>query len=248
MAGQAAEEAERSDNAAPWLDDVAAARPDDDAATRTDAEAAARIDSTDLNAVDMAVKRIKEYPGTWSCIGEIMSRHDDLTNLTTGARPRADHPALFRVFDFAGEQGIPVLIHHNVAPISPSGAPKDPLYLPELLNVLEEFQRTKIIWAHAGISRRIVVEDLVGLLDELLAAHKDHLYLDLSWVTFERYILKDLNGWTTLISKYPDNFMIGSDAVGRLDSALAKGSGGAKPRRAGASHRHRLGDRIVTPW
>jgi hypothetical protein len=42
------------------------------------------------------------------------------------------------------------------------------------------------------------------------------VYIDLSWVVFEDYILKDLDGWAALIEKYPDNFMIGSDKVGRL--------------------------------
>ena len=42
------------------------------------------FDGTDLGAVDMIVKRIKEFPGVFKGIGEVMSRHDDLTNLTTG--------------------------------------------------------------------------------------------------------------------------------------------------------------------
>lgn len=71
------------------------------------------FDGADLGAVDMITKRLKEFPGLFRCIGEVMSRHDDLTDLTTGARPRGNHPALLRVFDFAGEHGIPVTIHHN---------------------------------------------------------------------------------------------------------------------------------------
>lgn len=41
------------------------------------------FDGTDLGAVDLIVKRVKEFPGIWQGIGEIMSRHDDLMNLTT---------------------------------------------------------------------------------------------------------------------------------------------------------------------
>jgi hypothetical protein len=55
------------------------------------------FDSTDLGAVDLVIKRIKQFPGVWTGIGEVMSRHDDLTNLTTGDRPRANHPALKRL-------------------------------------------------------------------------------------------------------------------------------------------------------
>ena len=164
----------------------------------------------------MIAKRMREFPGVFKCIGEVMSRHDDLTNLTTGERPRANHPALFRVFDFAGEHDIPVSIHHNIAPVSPDDEIKEPLYLPELLDAFNEFPRTTFIWAHAGISRRIHVADLTDRLDRVLAAHRDHVIIDLSWVVYPDYILKDLDGWSGLIRKYPENFVLGSDAVGRF--------------------------------
>jgi hypothetical protein len=41
------------------------------------------FDGTDLGAVDLVIKRIKEFPGVWKGIGEVMSRHDDLTNRRT---------------------------------------------------------------------------------------------------------------------------------------------------------------------
>jgi predicted TIM-barrel fold metal-dependent hydrolase len=174
------------------------------------------FDGTDLGAVDMVVKRMKEFPGVFKCIGEVMSRHDDLTNLTTGERPRANHPALLRIFDFAGEHNIPVSIHHNIAPVSPNQEPKEPLYLSEILEAFDEFPDTTFIWCHAGISRRILVRDLIGHLDKVLAKHRSHVVIDLSWVVYPNYILKDLDGWSALIRRYPDNFVLGSDAVGRF--------------------------------
>ena len=177
---------------------------------------------TDLGAVDRIGKTIKAYPGVWKGIGEIMSRHDDLTNLTTGERPSADHPALRRVYDFAGLlQGMPVSIHHNIAPISPSGAFREPLYLPELLTCFEGHPKTNFIWCHAGISRRIVVKNLPAILDGVLAEHKNHVYIDLSWVVFQDYVLKDLEAWAALVEKYPENFMVGSDVVGGLRNYVA---------------------------
>jgi hypothetical protein len=174
------------------------------------------FDSTDLGAVDMIAKRMKEFPGLFKCIGEVMSRHDDLTNLTTGERPRANHPALLRIFDFAGEHGIPVSIHHNIAPVSVDDEFKDPLYLPELLDAFNEFPHTTFIWCHAGISRRIRVADLTGHLERVLAAHHNHVVIDLSWVVYPDYVLKDLDAWAGLIRRYPDSFLLGSDAVGRF--------------------------------
>ncbi len=182
----------------------------------------AGVDVTDLGGVDMIVKRVKEFPGVFHGIGELMSRHDDLTNLVTGERPRGNHPALFRIYDFAGEFNMPVSIHHNIAPISPSGEVKEPLYLPELLDAFREFPKTRFILCHVGISRRIVVRDLVGIADRILAEHADHVYFDLSWVVFPNYVLEDLDAWVRLIEKYPENFLLGSDVVGKFGNYRAE--------------------------
>ena len=172
------------------------------------------FDGTDLGAVDMIVKRMIEFPVTFRCIGEVMSRHDDLTNLTTGERPRVNHPALFRIFDFAGQFGIPVSLHHNITAISRGNDIKAPLYLDELLQTFDAFPKTKFIWCHAGISRRLNVKGMTDILDSVLAQHQGHVFVDLSWVVYGDYVKADWASWIKLIEKYPGNFMVGSDQVG----------------------------------
>ncbi|MBT7909209.1 MAG: hypothetical protein HN607_01605 [Verrucomicrobia bacterium] len=182
------------------------------------------LDTTDLGAVDLAIKRIREYPGVWEGLGELMSRHDDLTNLTTGERPRANHPSFIRLLKFAGRVSLPVSIHHNVAPISRNESEfKQPLYLDEFLALLKNTvhdeanaaNRPKVIWCHAGISRRIVVKNYRQTLERILDDYHENLYLDLSWVVLGTYVYKNLDEWVALIQKYPDNFLIGSDSVGK---------------------------------
>ena len=199
------------------------------------------FDGTDLGAVDLIVKRIKEFPGLWQGIGEVMSRHDDLTNLTTGERPRADHPALVRICRFAGQHFLPVSIHHNIAPISRNSSEiKPPLYLDELVELFRHCRwqegdvnyTTRFIWCHAGISRRVTTENLPFWIEEVFKDSGDQIYIDLSWVVLEDYIYKDLDRWVDLIERYPERFMIGSDAVGgastldqefsRFDSLLSR--------------------------
>ena len=182
------------------------------------------LDTTDLGAVDLAIKRIQEYPGIWKGLGELMSRHDDLTNLTTGERPRANHPSLIRLFKFAGKVSLPVSIHHNVAPVSRNNNEvKQPLYLNEFLDLLnltiinesDKNKRPIVIWCHAGISRRIVINNYHLIIDKILRDYHENLYLDLSWVVLGSYVYKDLDNWIDLIQKYPNNFLIGSDSVGK---------------------------------
>ncbi len=84
------------------------------------------------------------------------------------------------------------------------------------MTCFEGHPKTQFIWCHAGISRRINVKNLTTILDKVLEEHKDHVHIDLSWVVLQAYVLKDLKAWSALISKYPDNFMVGSDIVGGL--------------------------------
>lgn len=59
----------------------------------------------DKYAVKHVQRTLKLYPGVFRGIGELLLRHDDLTNLLYGQPPRADHPALETVYKLAGERG-----------------------------------------------------------------------------------------------------------------------------------------------
>ena len=182
------------------------------------------VDCTDKYAADQIERLLEMYPKFWCGIGELMCRHDDLTALTYGEGMHMDSPVFYRIFDLAADYDLPVLVHHN---ISPQNAER-PLYREELERALDHNRKTKIIWAHVGVSRRIEMEELLIIAGELLHAHPN-LYVDISWLVFENYIRGDLlskliNGgekpvlyaemWAALIEKYSDRFMIGTDVVG----------------------------------
>ncbi len=170
------------------------------------------INPLDQNAAEYIETLLRLYPGFWKGIGEVMSRHDDLTAFTYGEPPQADHPALMKVYQVAARHQLPVLIHHNIS----SASKRDPIYLAEMERALKANPKTVFIWAHVGISRRVEVPSLLPEVDRVLATYPN-LYFDLSWIVFENYIAaseKSLVDWTRLIEKYPDRFMIGSDKVG----------------------------------
>jgi hypothetical protein len=185
------------------------------------------VDPTDLGAVDQIVARIQEFPGVWQGVGEIMSRHDDLTHLQLGERPRSNHPAMLRICKFAGANFLPVSLHHNIAPVSRPGVKKPPVYLDELIDLFRYChaepgstgQSTVFIWCHAGASRRVKVENLPYWIDEVLESFGEHVYIDLSWVVWDNYIADDMATWARLIEKHPTRFMLGSDVVGGSSTA-----------------------------
>lgn len=174
---------------------------------------------TDLNAVNHIRLMLELYPGLWKGIGEILTRHDDLTALTKGETPRANHPALMKVYELAAEENLPVLLHSNIT----SKREREPIFLEELEEALTENPDTTFIWAHAGTSAEIHryqerVRDLYDIVAALLAEN-DNLYIDLSWTVLETYLLDDGEphaDWVALAEQYPDRFMIGTDLVGRF--------------------------------
>ena len=169
---------------------------------------------TDKNAIDHIRRMIEWYPGLWEGIGEILTRHDDLTRMTSDETGRANHPALNAVYDFAAENDLPVWLHSNVGTVGV----EEPIYLDEVRTAVKDHPKTRFVWCHAGHSRNLKIPSLAPRVDELLEVNKN-LWVDLSWVIYEDLIApggKLDPKWVALVEKYPDRFMIGSDKIGKF--------------------------------
>ncbi|WP_199711741.1 amidohydrolase family protein [Alginatibacterium sediminis] len=176
---------------------------------------------SDLNAVNHVELMLELYPGLWQGIGEVITRHDDLTALTYGETATADHEALRAVFDLAAKHRMPVNIHSNLT----SSRIHEPQYLSEMERALQRHPQTIFIWAHAGtsaaVNRGVILDDLDKLLARLLNQYPN-LYIDLSWSVLDDYILdskgRPKNEWLKLINAYPHRFVLGSDLVGNFSN------------------------------
>lgn len=175
----------------------------------------------DKNA-DAHIRRMLElYPGVWQGIGEVFTRHDDLTALTHGDVPRANNEALHRVYKLAAEFDLPVLLHSNIT----SKRERNPLYLEEFEEALAGHPDVRFIWAHAGTSKEIHrhqdhLDFLLPTLERMLAEYPN-LYIALSWTVLRPYLVDDdgqpRQQWVSLVERFPERFMLGSDVVGRFD-------------------------------
>ncbi len=181
------------------------------------------FDPVDGYAVSHIERMIERYPGVVAGIGEVMCHHDDLSALTLGETPRMDNPALLDVYDFAAAQALPVLVHQNITRPGTS----DLRFLGELRRALEHNRSCRFIWAHMGVSRRIEIPNLAGIVG-LLLSENDNLHVDISWLAYDNYFLTrspdgfrgavPMEGWAELIERWPDRFIMGTDAVGRWGS------------------------------
>ena len=122
---------------------------------------------TDRNAIDHLRRMVEWYPDFWEGIGEILTRHDDLTALTYREQARANHIALDPVYAFTAEHDLPVWVHSDVSSVWV----QEPLYLYEMEEAVKNHPQTRFNWDHAGISRRIVVSTLVQELRRMLKAY-----------------------------------------------------------------------------
>lgn len=176
----------------------------------------------DKNA-DAHIRRMLEmHPGLWKGLGEVFTRHDDLTAITHGDAPRANSEAMTRIYFLAAEYDLPVMVHSNIT----SKRERNPLYLQEFEDPLRKHPDVRFIWAHAGTSAEIhrhqeKLDFVLPTLQRMLPVYSN-LYIDLSWTVLEPYLLNEDGKpdpeWVALVEKHPDRFMIGSDVVGRFNN------------------------------
>jgi Amidohydrolase len=171
---------------------------------------------TDGYALRHIERLFAQYPDVWSGIGEVLLRHDDLTAFTFGENARANHRALWPVYQFAADHDLPVLLHQNITSVTKSD---HPVYLWELEEAVAEFPRTRIVFAHCGMSRRVNVPFYHQMVDRLLAQYPN-LYVDYSWIIYDVVICPDGKpspDWVALTEKYSDRICLGSDLVARFE-------------------------------
>lgn len=179
------------------------------------------INATDKYAVLHVERMLQEFPDTWQGIGEVFGHRDDLTNLTYGETARVSHPAMDDIYALAAERGMPVCMHSNVTTRTRL---KKLAYLHEVREAVKRHPDTTFIWAHAGLSRYLDVEQksYTALLRELLQQYPN-LNIDLSWIIFENYVLTHDSQnvrpeWLSLVADFDHRFMIGSDNIGHFES------------------------------
>lgn len=171
---------------------------------------------TDKFALRHIERLYQQYPDVWSGIGELLLRHDDLTAFTYGEPARANHRALWPVYEWAGDHDLPVLLHQNVTSVTKSD---HPVYLYELEEAVREFPRTRFVFAHCGMSRRVDAPFYTQMVARLLEQYPN-VSVDYSWIIYDVAISPGgvpKDEWIALTERYSDRICLGSDLVGKFE-------------------------------
>ena len=173
------------------------------------------FDPTDLLAVEHVERMLGRYDG-WRGVGEVLLRHDDLTELTYGENARAGHPALDPVLEVCAERDWPFSFHQDS---SSAGRWARHEYVPEVVTMLERHPRVPFVWCHGGVGRRVHPEHQAAMLEDLLGRFP-RLHVDLSWAAGDQALHDGVpdDDWAGLVTSHPDRFLLGSDAVGDVET------------------------------
>ncbi|HEY5920489.1 MAG TPA: amidohydrolase family protein [Kofleriaceae bacterium] len=173
---------------------------------------------SDMYAADHVRRVLETFPGVFVGIGEFSIHKEFVTAKVAGEPPSISDPALDRLFAFAGETGLVVLVHCDADTPFPKPG-RDPAYFEPLLAQFREHPNTTIIWAHIGLGRVIrPFEHMRPLIEKMLADPKlRHVHFDLSWSETAKYLgaTHDTPARVAdVIRRYPDRFLFGTDEVG----------------------------------
>src|SRR5688572_5149367 len=122
-------------------------------------EEQARIDPmiTGFNPTDMyATKHIERvlrtFPGVFTGIGEFSIHKEFVSSKIAGETASLGNPALDSILSFAGKVGLLVILHNDIdMPFAKEKS--EPVYLRQMMDLLNRHKNTTIIWAHAGLGR-----------------------------------------------------------------------------------------------
>lgn len=171
----------------------------------------------DMYAADHVRRVLETFPGVFVGIGEFSIHKEFVTSKVAGDPPSLDDPALDRLFRFAGEVGLVVLVHCDAdTPFPKPGV--EPAYWTPLLELFRRHPNTTFIWAHIGLGRVIRpfenMRDLVAqMLDDPTLRH---VHFDLSWSETAKYLLARPDAperVAALVREHPDRFLFGTDEV-----------------------------------
>ncbi|PLX28482.1 amidohydrolase [Candidatus Parcubacteria bacterium] len=165
---------------------------------------------TDRSSVDIIRAKLKRYRGVFKGVGEVMLRHDDLTNMTLGQTPRGNTEAMMDVAQLCREENIPLLIHHNLTSVWLDTHPE---YLRELHDLLQRNPNTTVVWAHCGASRRVNIPNYDTIIRNMLTYYHN-LYVDYSWIFYDEILCSNgepREAWIKLTEDFSDRIMLGSD-------------------------------------
>ena len=171
----------------------------------------------DMYATDHIRRVLTTFPGVFSGIGEFTIHKEFVSAKVAGEVASLTNPALDRIFEFAGETGLIVLLHNDIdVPFPKSG--QEPYMLKQMKDLFLRHPDTTIIWAHIGAGRVVrPLAEQVAIVERICTDPAlAHVYLDISWDEVAKYATSSPEATRRMadaLNRHPDRFLFGTDVV-----------------------------------
>jgi hypothetical protein len=181
----------------------------------------------DMYGVDHIRRVLKAFPGVFTGIGEFSIHKEFVSAKIAGETASLTNPALDRIFEFAAESGLVVILHNDID--MPFGkVDTDPVYLSQTKALLKRHPKASIIWAHTGLGRIVRPVQVsaeaaerhpthLQILDQMLDDPAlSHVAFDISWDEVAKYAVSSpetVSRVITIFNKHPTRFLFGTDTV-----------------------------------
>jgi hypothetical protein len=171
----------------------------------------------DMYAVDHIKRVLTTFPGVFSGIGEFTIHKEFVSSKVAGQVASLTNPALDRIFDFAAEAGLIVLLHNDINMPFPKPG-QEPYMLAQMKELFLRHPETTIIWAHLGVGRVVrPLEQQAAIVEKICTDPAlSHVYMDISWDEVAKYTTASpeaVKRTADIINRYPDRFLFGTDVV-----------------------------------
>ena len=189
----------------------------------------------DMYAADHIRRVLETYPGVFSGIGEFTIHKEFVSSKVAGNVASLTNPALDRIFEFAGEVGLVVLIHSDID-VPFASDTKGLIYLKQMVELLKRHPETTVIWAHAGLGRVIAPINVQAspetaergfnhfeIVDVIIKEPElSHVYFDISWSEVAKYAVRDASAieeTAEFLNTHADRILFGTDNVAPTNQA-----------------------------
>ena len=171
----------------------------------------------DMYAADHIRRVLATFPGVFSGIGEFTIHKEFVSSKVAGEVASLTNPALDRIFDFAAETGLIVLLHNDINMPFPK-PDQEPYMLAQMKELFVRHPQTTVIWAHLGVGRVVRPLEQQAAIVEIICTEPalSHVYMDISWDEVAKYATASPEAtrrMAELLNRYPDRFLFGTDVV-----------------------------------
>jgi len=172
---------------------------------------------SDMYAADHIRRVLTTFPGVFTGIGEFTIHKEFVSSKIAGEVASLTNPALDRIFEFAAEAGLIVLLHNDINMPFPKPG-QEPYMLAQMKDLFVRHPETTIIWAHLGVGRVVrPLAEQAAIVEKICTDPAlSHVYLDISWDEVAKYVTSSPEATrrsADMINRYPDRFLFGTDVV-----------------------------------